>query len=89
MKLKLRKLELLNKSLEMNERDEMSSDDSCFLVQQSSLSELLSFVICPKCHSSGLSFKITEHENFGLAVKGAIYCNVCENTISEQYCLKA
>ena len=80
-----RKLELLSNSLEMNERDEMSSDDSFSLVQQSSLSELLSSVICPKCHSSGLSFKITERENFGLAVKGAIYCSVCEDTISEQY----
>ena len=80
-----RKLNMLGSSSEMNDNYDISSGDGFFITHISSLNKMLSSVLCQKCLSSKLSFRIIEGENFGLAVKGAIHCCACEEKLAEQY----
>ena len=80
-----RKLDFFGVSIDVSQRKGNSSEDCFFIVQQNSLNKLVAALNCPKCSSSGLKFVVTDSKMSGFAIKGAVICEVCQETVCEQY----
>ncbi len=72
-----KKMDFFGISLDISEKDENldgeKSDDCFFIVQKSSINKMISALKYPKCLSSGLSFKTTNENSLGFAIKGVLF----------------
>ena len=59
--------------------------DSFVIVQKSSLNRLLSFACCPTCKQSGTTFSLVDGKEVGFAVKGRLFCGLCEQSFQKPF----
>ena len=81
-----RKLAYFGVTLESTQVKKEKETDDCFMfVQKSSLSNLLSALLCPNCNTPGISFRNLKDKMSGFAVMGSLFCGTCEEVVEENY----
>lgn len=70
---------------ERNEEAVNEIQDCFFIVQLSSLTSLLSKVLCPICKSPSVQFDLSNSNANGFAVKSKLFCTTCSESIDEDY----
>ena len=81
-----RKLTCFGMTLESTQiRQEREADDHFMFVQKSSLTNLLSKLLCPTCNHPGISLQILEDKMSGFGAMGSLFCSTCEEVVDENF----